>query len=143
MKVLGIVGSEDAKFTDETRQRAISEIRGLILRHRPTCLVSGACHLGGVDQWAAREGRLHGVRVVEYPPAVRRWSGGYMERNIQIAKESDIVVCITVKELPPDYKGMRFRMCYHCGTDSHVKSGGCWTMKYAEKLGKETQLIVV
>jgi hypothetical protein len=53
------------------------------------------------------------------------------------------VVCITVRELPLGYKGMRFDWCYHCRTGAHVKSGGCWTMKQAAKLGKLTELIVI
>jgi len=31
---------------------------------------------------------------------------------------------------------MRFPFCYHCKSNLHVKSGGCWTAKYAERLGK-------
>ena len=56
------------------------------------------------------------------------------------------MVCITVKELPINYRGMRFPQgCYHCKTppESHVKSGGCWTALQARKMGKQTRLEIL
>jgi hypothetical protein len=38
---------------------------------------------------------------------------------------------------------MTFEMCYHCMSDTHVKSGGCWTVKYAKKIGKEGEVLVI
>ena len=52
-----------------------------------------------------------------------------------IARDSDYVVSIVVARYPPDWQGMSFDRCYHCHTDLHVKSGGCWTVKYARSLG--------
>lgn len=140
-KRIGIVGSEGAKFTVETKLLAQRQIA--LLLHGATEVVSGGCHLGGIDQWAAEIGRSAGLRVTEFIPKSLRWSGGYKERNIQIAEYADVVRCITVKELPPGYSGMRFKLCYHCGTDEHVKSGGCWTVKYAKSLGKKGGIIVI
>jgi hypothetical protein len=42
------------------------------------------------------------------------------------------------------YNGMRFNYlrggpgpwCYHCNSASHVKSGGCWTLKQAVAMKK-------
>lgn len=141
--ILGIVGSEAAKFTEETEAKAKGRIAGLIIEYHPTLVVSGGCHLGGIDSWAIEIAKRYKIDTKEYLPADLQWSTGYKPRNIEIAEASDLLVCITVKELPEDYKGMRFKLCYHCKTDSHVKSGGCWTMKYAKKIGKETRLIVV
>ena len=141
--IVGIVGSEAAKFTPETEREARRAIRRVI--RGATLVVSGACHLGGIDVWAIEEARAAGIPTREYPPATHRWEGGYKQRNLQIAEHSDKVVCITVKELPPGYVGMRFPLCYHCGTppDHHVKSGGCWTMKQARRAGKETELVII
>jgi len=33
--------------------------------------------------------------------------------------------------------------CIHCSVHGHPTNGGCWTMKYAKKLGKETHLVVI
>ena len=132
--ILGIVGSEAAKFTPVTEVAA----RGIIcdLCENGDEVVSGACHLGGVDVWATEEARALGLNVREFPPASQSWPH-YRARNIQIAEASDIVHVITVRELPPDYRGMRFASCYHCKTAAHVKSGACWTAHYAERqLGK-------
>ena len=135
--VLGIVGSEGKKFTPETEAAARARIRSLIAEHGVTKVVSGACHLGGIDVWAIEEAKKLGLETQEFPPKIRHWEGGYKQRNIQIAEASDAVVCLTLKTLPPKYSGMTFTMCYHCGTKEHVKSGGCWTTKYARKLGKK------
>src|SRR6185437_2284349 len=116
----------------------------LIEKYSADVVVSGACHLGGIDILAVQEALGVGCDTVQYPPKTYQWSGGYKPRNIQIAQASDRVVCITLKELPPNYKGMRFPLCYHCKTSGHVKSGGCWTVKYArEKLGKPGEIIII
>ena len=141
---IGIVGSEGAKFTNETQVKARMVIEDVIQKNwEPTAIVSGGCHLGGIDIWAKEAAAHFGIPFIEFLPKILSWSGGYKERNLQIARESDIVVCITVKEFPPDYKGMRFPYCYHCKTDAHIKSGGCWTVKQALKMGKKGQIIVV
>jgi hypothetical protein len=144
MTVLGIVGSEAAKFTHLTESAARLTIRRL-LSPEVTLVVSGGCHLGGIDVWSIDEAKQAGFPTQEFIPRLHQWSGpdGYEARNLQIAHASTKVVCITVRELPAGYRGMRFDWCYHCRTGAHVKSGGCWTMKQAAKLGKETELIVI
>ena len=140
MKV-GIVGSEAAKFTPSSEQRARAAIRELL---RPgDVVISGACHLGGIDKWAIEEGKEMGLRTVEYPPANLQWSTGYKPRNERIAINSDLVVCLTVDKLPPGYTGMRFPLCYHCKSTDHVKSGGCWTVKFARSHDKPGKIIVI
>lgn len=140
---LGIVGSEAAKFTKVTEVLARAAIRGLIGKYKAEIVISGACHLGGIDKWAVEEAEKLKVGFMEFRPKTLQWEGGYKDRNLKIARNSDIVVCITVKELPKSYQGMRFKLCYHCGTTDHVKSGGCWTVKQAKKMGKQTEVIVI
>ena len=133
--ILGIVGSEAAKFTPVTEAAAralIRELCGALSRFEGDTVVSGACHLGGIDRWAINEAAVLGFDTLEFPPASQSWPH-YRARNIQIAEASDIVHVITLRELPPDYRGMRFASCYHCKTASHVKSGACWTAHYAER----------
>lgn len=140
---VGIVGSESAKFTPETEQLARAEIRRLI--QGADLVVSGRSPLGGIDWWAIEEAKKLGIETREYPPAIDRWEGGYKQRNLQIAENSDMVACITVKTLPPGFKGMQFRVCYHHSPPAtdHVKSGGCWTAKQAALAGKQTELVVI
>lgn len=140
--IVGIVGSEEAKFTPLGEDRAKDIIIALLERPGVTEIVSGDCHLGGIDKWAAWIGEALDLKVTEFPPKRKSWSW-YRVRNIQIAARSDEVHCITVRQLPEGYSGMRFPLCYHCKVDTHVKSGGCWTMKYAIGLGKTGQLHVV
>lgn len=146
--IVGIVGSEAAKFTPRTEQRAKSIIRDIIISSdSPTTVVSGACHLGGIDVWAAEIGKEMGCKVIEFAPNSYSWARGFKPRNEKIAGASDIVHCITLRELPDTYYGMRFGYCYHCrrnGVDTeHIKSGGCWTMHLATKLGKQGKLWVI
>lgn len=141
--ILGIVGSEKSKFTEETKYAARAAIGTLLLDYFPSKVVSGGCHLGGIDDWGIELAKASGIETLEFLPSKKTWSGGYRERNIKIAETADIVVCITVRSYHSEYSGMRFKLCYHCGVDSHIKSGGCWTMKYAQKLGKEGRLIVI
>ena|ERR1700675_3813358 len=140
MKV-GIVGSEAAKFTKITEQYARGCIRDLI--KNASLVVSGKCHLGGIDLWAVEEAKKAGIPTQEFPPKNKRWEDGYKPRNLLIAQNSDVVYCITLKRLPESYHGMTFKLCYHCGTNDHVKSGGCWTVKEAKKMGKTGVVIAL
>jgi hypothetical protein len=107
---IGIVGHEKAKFTPETEEYTFAE----------------------------EEARAMGLQTIIHKPEVLNWQNGYRPRNIKIAESSDIVVSIVLKRLPLHWTGMRFDGCYHCLTDTHVKSGGCWTAHYAKrKLGKQ------
>lgn len=134
MRVLGIVGAEAAKFTSETELTAKALIRKLLSQHFVTGYSSGHCHLGGVDIWTEEIGFEFGLTPFIFPPKTLSWEKGYKPRNIQIVLASSEVHCITVKQYPESFTGMRFSCCYHCGTDDHVKSGGCWTAKYAKKI---------
>ena len=133
---IGIVGHEAAKFTPTTEAIARSIIRQILAQYPTADVVSGACHLGGIDVWAIEEAKADGRRTTEFPPKVRSWDAGFKPRNIRIAETSDVVHCIVVRQLPESYRGMRFPLCYHCHSADHVKSGGCWTARYAMKLGK-------
>lgn len=128
---VGIVGHEAKKFTAETEAKAKAVIRSLL--SPGDILVSGGCHLGGIDIWAEEIADEMGLEKRIYLPATRRWEGGYKQRNLKIAYGSDIVHCIVIAEYPEDYEGMRFEQCYHCHTTAHIKSGGCWTAKRARK----------
>lgn len=138
---IGIVGSEAAKFTAKTERIARKHIRSLIAD--ADLVVSGKCHLGGIDIWAIEEAIALGKATHEYPALTRQWSTGYKPRNMKIAEGSDVVYCITVLRLPEGYDGMTFPLCYHCGTDAHVKSGGCWTVKQARKMGKHGAILCI
>jgi hypothetical protein len=130
--IVGIVGSEAAKFTSETHRKAVELIDNILSEPGVTEVVSGGCHLGGIDIWAEEAGYAKGLKVTVYKPVVLNWNEGYKPRNLKITNRSDVVHCITLKELPSGYNGIRFEGCYHCGTKDHVKSGGCWTMKKAK-----------
>lgn len=141
--IVGIVGSEGKKFTPETERIARGIIRELLFRPDVAACASGHCHLGGIDIFVEEEAKNLGLTCHVFPPKALSWNGGYRERNIEIAKKSDVVYCITVDKLPPGYVGMKFSSCYHCGTADHIKSGGCWTAKYARQLGKKGETIVI
>ena len=148
MKV-GIVGSEGKKFTTLGESRAKEAIAEILRDPKITHVVSGACHLGGIDIWAEEIGDILGLEKSIFPPRELNWSNGFKPRNLQIAKTSDIIYCLTVDSLPPDYKGMRFESCYHCLKSlngyklPHIKSGGCWTVLQGIKMGKEGRWIVI
>jgi hypothetical protein len=142
-RCVGIVGSEAAKFTSETAAAARGLIRGIILAEPCDLVVSGECHLGGIDIWAREIAQELGVPFRGHPPKTRSWATGYKPRNLLIAQDSTECHCITIKEYPESYTGMRFSFCYHCGTADHVKSGGCWTVKMARQMGKPGEIHTV
>lgn len=159
---VGIVGSEEAKFSPETETKARFLILELLLQPEVSAVVSGGCHLGGIDIWAEEvaesindERTWFGedrplMEVIVHTPKSRSWAAGYASRNLKIAEDSDEVHCITVAKLPASYTGMTFPLCYHCAKEGpgfadvpHVKSGGCWTTHKARKMGKKGFLHVI
>lgn len=131
---LGVVGHEQAKFTSHTEALARSAIVEVIERLGAHTLISGHCPLGGVDIFAEEIATLHGLKMEVYAPKVNQWSGpgGYQARNMLIARNSDIVLCVALKDLPDAFTGLRHEGCYHCigkgsPVPTHVKGGGCWT----------------
>lgn len=128
---LGIVGHAAEKFTPETQAAAEEAIAQLIAWYDPEVVVSGHSPMGGVDILAEEMAKQEGIKLDIKTPRQHTWDGeyGFKARNLDIAKSSDLVVCIVVKELPRGFKGMKFGDCYHCKgrNPPHVKSGGCWT----------------
>lgn len=135
---VGVVGHEAAKFTPETEVHAKALIRRAL--SGAAAVVSGGCHLGGIDIWAEEEADRLGIPKIVHLPERQTWNGGYKERNLLIARDSDVLHNIVVVQYPASYSGMRFEYCYHCKTSDHIKSGGCWTMHRARALGKPAHL---
>lgn len=142
---VAVVGHAADKFTPETEARAREVIRGLLTGAE--LMVSGGCHLGGVDIFAEEAAAETGVPTLVHAPTSFRWSGrgGYRERNLTIARDCTEAHCVVVRDYPPGYEGMRFSWCYHCEDrrPDHVKSGGCWTVMRAEDNGKEARWHIV
>lgn len=133
--IYGIVGAEEAKFTPETESDAKVLLVKIISDPRCTGVISGECPLGGIDIWAKHICLELDKPYFGFPPKHNDWETGFKPRNIRIALKSDVVHNIVVAEYPPEFKGRRFPRCYHCSTN-HVKSGGCWTARYAQKHGR-------
>lgn len=138
---IGIVGHEAAKFTKKGEEEARKIIYDILTKHLTVenslvTLVSGGCHLGGIDIFAEEEADKLGLEKQIFLPKTRVWESGYKPRNIKIAKASDELHNIVVSRVANSYDGMKFPYCYHCHTRDHYKSGGCWTAKFAHKLGK-------
>ncbi len=128
----GIVGHEEKKFTKKTKATA-KDFIALIMTPEDT-LVSGHCHLGGVDIYAEDFVDEMGYEKIIHKPRTKKWATGFKPRNLLIAKDSEVIYVILVKEYPPEYTGRKFELCYHCDTTEHVKSGVCWTAWKAVKL---------
>lgn len=126
---IGIVGNAADKFTPKTRRWARHAIRDVIKEYSPTHVISGGCHLGGVDDWAVEIAEKLGVETIIHQPKTRSWTGGYRPRNLRIAADSDIVVCVVAAKYPKKFDERRFESCYHCQLrrPPHCKSGGCYT----------------
>jgi len=119
---------------------------------------------GGVDTEVEIIASQLGIKTEIYPAEINQWNDsspfqsvsesmlgyegtqryrGYRSRNIQIAEAVDVLYCLV-----PYQKGT---VCAHHGRDlegrkehlNHPQNGGCWTIQYAKRLGKETHLVVI
>jgi len=144
---IGIVGSGADKFTEETGLLAKQHIRDIIetliegnIGLTDLVIVSGHSPLGGIDIWAEEIANFLGLLKDIKAPKTQSWNGeyGYKQRNLDIARTSDIVHVIVPKIYPTTYKGPHYQTCYHCrnARPEHIKSGACWTAIQAIMLGK-------
>lgn len=133
----GIVGHGQEKFTPRTEALARDAICHFLIQRRATVVVSGHSPLGGVDIYAEEIAAELGIPTDIKSPRQLKWDAeyGYKQRNLDIARSSDIVLCVVVAYYPASYTGMRFATCYHCGllNPGHIKSGGCWTAHKAQR----------
>lgn len=136
MKV-GIVGHGADKFTLAGEERARELIYDLLVLTEATVMVSGHSPVGGIDIWAEEEATKLGIELDLKIPKINQWNPeggyGYKARNLDIANDSDITYVILADSYPEGYSGRRFSYCYHCRTSDHIKSGGCWTGRRAQK----------
>lgn len=133
---IGIVGSSEGRFNPDTMKKAMDIIHKIIDDTKTTKVVSGHCPNGGVDIWAENYAKHTNKPTEIFTPEQNSWDGeyGYKARNIDIAMHSDILHVITIKNTKFHNSST---YCYHCNTDTHVRSGGCWTGKHAQKMGKK------
>lgn len=147
MKVLGIVGHAQEKFTECTEAAARDAIRQAIAHMRPDAICSGRSHLMGVDAYAEEIAGKLGLEFIPHEPETHQWNPpglyGYKLRNLDIANTSSVVLSVVVRQeaLPPAVLaalgGLNRLHCYHCRgrVPDHVKSGGCWTAWKARERG--------
>lgn len=147
MRAVAIIGHAADKFTPETEAQAREVIRGLLVS--ADVLVSGGCHLGGVDIFAEEEADALGVAKDIKLPATQSWADGYKPRNLAIADACTEAHSVVVADYPAGYDAPRYGArngqpyCYHCDRNDHVKSGGCWTVTRALALRKPGRIHVI
>jgi len=146
---IGIIGHGEDKFTEKSKIEAKELLTSILIDFSLNCLknkkiepiyfVSGHSPVGGIDIYGEEESKRLGFLLDLKIPKQNIWDAeyGFKQRNLDIAKDSDILHVILVDKYPKGYNGMRFNKCYHCHTNDHMKSGACWTAKEARKLGKE------
>ena len=117
---IGIVGSSKAHI-DTSNMMFVADI---IESYPPdTIFVSGGAD--GIDKLVRLACELTSKQLIEYKPKSNNWEG-YKKRNLFIATVCDEVISIV---LPPNDKSY----CYHCNTNKHEKSAGCWTARKCKK----------
>jgi len=131
--------------------------------YKKVTLVSGGCGArgedsrqefdGGVDVWAEIVADVLGVEKDIKYAASMRWNDlktgnptylektlkGFKTRNLEIARTCDALYCLEPKLSKGEPKTL-WSEEYQC---HYRRSGGCWTMEQAERLGKEVHLEVI
>ena len=141
MKKVGFIGHGEGKFTIRGKEIAIDLIYKLMKGYgEPITVISGHSPVGGIDMWAEKIAEKLGFPTDIKAPKQLTWGGsyGFRARNIDIGEQSNELHVILVDRYPSFYKGIRFSNCYHCGVSDHVKSGACWTRKWADRVGTKT-----
>ena len=148
---IAIIGHAAEKFTKQTETKAKILIQNIFLdgaEDENPVLVSGRSPMGGIDVWAEEVAIRLGYDRQIFPPKRNQWES-FKERNLEIARSCDVMYVIVVEEFPPEFKGKKFRDCYHCifrqkrGMPLHIKSGACWTANKAIEHGIEVKWLII
>jgi len=151
---VGIVGHGSDKFDNYTRPIAFQIIRDILSGQDVTGFTSGRSPVGGIDIWSEQIADEMGIRKEVFPAKQNTWDAeyGFKQRNLDIAKTSDVLYIILVRNYPLGYSGRTWfkdgkPFCYHCEKHNvpsdHVKSGACWTAWEAKDLEKEVYWYII
>ena len=137
---VAIVGVSGDKLDSFEKEKALQEIIKIGENHKDCIIVSGHSPRGGIDILAEMYADFTKKEKIIFKPDTTEWNDvgekkGYKTRNLEIAETCDILYCISVPK--------KEKSCYHCKQFTHEKTGGCWTMREAKKLGKKTKLIIL
>jgi len=115
--------------------RAIRNTMKAMLEKYPkgTVIVSGGAW--GVDSIAEMVALDLGFTTLIYKPK-RKIKEYFLKRNLEIANICDELICFTIPFI-------KVKCYHHDPPQDHEKTAGCWTLKKALELKKETKLIVV
>ena len=149
---IAIVGSTELKFTAE----GIGKVEKAIIKILKPYVTDGILVSGGasgVDSWAVNIANNLNIPSQIYWARVQQWLDkgneiGFRTRNLKIAKECTEIWCIVPDIYPPDFiKSNTFKdlsgWCYHCDSNEHIPSGGCWTARNVEGQGKRASWIII
>ncbi len=135
MSKIAIVGTSNLNNFEWSRVVDIIGNEGL--RQPKIEVVTGDAD--GVDSVARVSVSLTDCITTVFHAPAKQWEDkegmeGFKTRNTKIAEYCDELICITTS--------VKIKKCYHCNAD-HQRTGGCWTMKEAARLGKPVRLYVV
>jgi len=133
---IGIVGT--SKVDNPTVEKTVLDTVNKFMKINPNIeLVSGGAK--GVDNIAERIAKQLNIPIKIFPPKFQNLDS-FRERNLLIAEYSDIVLSFA---LP--YDNNPSNICYHCNeiTPTHIRTGGCWTTKFARMFGKTGETIIL
>lgn len=152
--IVGVVGHGSDKFDNTTKSIAFRIIEDILSGPNVTGFTSGRSPVGGIDIWSEQIADELGIQKQVFPAKQHKWDAeyGFKQRNLDIARTSDILYVILVRNYPFGYSGKTWLkdgkpFCYHCERydvpSDHVKSGACWTAWEAKKLDREVYWYII
>src|SRR3990167_9416744 len=124
---LAIVGTSKKLLPDE--ETKVKDIIRYEISRGIDMVISGGAY--GIDWLAVELASKMGIPIREFKPRSQTWPE-YRRRNILIAQNCDRLVCLSTK--------VKRVSCYHCHSNTHEKTAGCWTMNEARKLNRPVKL---
>jgi hypothetical protein len=130
--ILGINGK--GLDAEETKQ-AMEKIVELTKMYRFPTLMTMHSPNGGVNTlvelYASTESNNTALKEYDYGDNLTDWK----DSSQMLAEDCDVFFCITTK--------IKKNQCHHCLDYTHERTGACYPMKLAKKMGKQTKLIIL
>ena len=128
--LLGINGSGLDK--NET-QEAIYKIIEIVNRYDDPTILTIHSPNGGINLLVElyADSNEKKKQYYNYGKSIYDWK----ESSQQLAEDCDVFFCLTTK--------IKKHKCHHCLDYTHERTGACYPMKLAKKMGKQTKLIIL
>lgn len=133
MSKIAILGINGSGLSNEETKNAMEMILEITNRYDDPTVITIHSPNGGVNTLVEMFADSNAVKHEYYDYGKNMYD--WKESSARLAEDCDVFFCLTTK--------IKKNKCHHCLDYTHERTGACYPMKLAKKMGKQTKLIIL